>query len=331
MARGKIMGLMAPEYNSEFYAGWLEGLAQEVDVFNEKSNMTIMLASESYIGSFFKEAGYDRIANLITRRDVTSDASATDNRMALQELVGVDMASKIGPVFETEENFKRRGRSVGEMAEIIGRQAAEEYLKTALDHIVAALIGTTGVGTALTDASAAGSTTNHKHLTKAMRMFGDKGRNISAFLMNSESFYDLVDDKIDNFVIDTVAGAQIVSGVTMGALGKPIIVSDIEALTYDAGAGDLKNRIFGLMQGSASALQRGATRIAVQEVTGQENLGWRYQGEYNYLMKVEGYAWDTTAGINPTAAAIATPANWSRIFDHKLCGACQVVADAADA
>lgn len=120
---------MAPEYNSEFYAGWLEGLAQEVDVFNEKSGMTIMLGSEVYIGSFFKEAGYDRVADLISRRDVTSDAAATDGRMALQELVGVDMAQKIGPVFETDENFKRRGRSVGEMATIIGRQAAGDYLR----------------------------------------------------------------------------------------------------------------------------------------------------------------------------------------------------------
>ena len=321
---------MSPEYNTEFYQGWLEGLAQEVDVFNEKSNMTIMLGSEVYIGSFFQEAGYDRIANLITRRDVTSDAGATDGRMALQELVGVDMASKIGPIFETDENFKRRGVSVSEMAVIIGRQAAGDYLKAALDHIVAALIGTTGVDTALVDSSDTGSTTNHKHLTKAMRLFGDKGRDIAAFLMNSESFFDLTEDALDNYVIDSVAGSQIVHGVVKGAMGKPIIVADIPALNYDEGAGELRNRVFGLMKGSASALQRGATEIVVDRVTGLENLGYRYQGEYNYLMKVLGYAYDTTAGINPTSATIATPANWTRIFDAKLCGACQVVTDAAN-
>lgn len=321
---------MAPEYNSEFYAGWLEGLAQEVDLFNEKSNMTIMLGSEVYIGSFFKEAGYDRIANLITRRDVTSDADVAPGRMALQELVGVDLAQKIGPIFETDENFKRRGRSVGEMATIIGRQAAGDFLKRALDQIVAALIGSVGVDTALVDDSDKASTTNHKHLTKTMRVFGDKGREVSAFLMNSESFYDLVDDKLDNYVIDTVAGATIVTGVTQGALGKPIIVSDIAALNYDEGAGELKNRIFGLMQGAASALQRGATEIVVDRTVGQENLGYTYQGEYNYLMKVLGYAWDTASGINPTEAALATPANWTRIFDPKLCAASMVIADAAN-
>lgn len=322
---------MQPEYNSEFYQGWLEGLAQEVDVFNEKSGMTIMLGSEVYIGSYFQEAGYDRIANLITHRDVTVDTAATDGRMALQELVGVDMASKIGPIFETDENFKRRGRSVGEMATIIGKQAAQDYLKEALDHIVAALIGTTGVDTALVNTADQTSLTNHKHLTKAMRMFGDKGRDLAAFLMNSDSFYDLVDDKMDNFVIDSVAGATIVQGVTQGALGKPLIISDIAALTFDSGAGDFKNRIFGLMKGAASALQRGATEIVVDRVTGQENLGWRYQGEYNYLMKVLGYAYvPANGGINPTAAVIATPANWARVFDAKLCGACQVVADAAE-
>lgn len=320
---------MSPEYQTEFYQGWLEGLAQEVDLFNEKSGMTIMMGSEVYIGSFFKEAGYDRVAGLIARRDVTSDAGVSDNRMALQELVGVDLAQRIGPVFETDENFKRRGRSVAEMATIIGRQAAGDYLKLALDHVVAALIGTTEVGTGLVDASAAAATTNVKHFTKAMRMFGDRGREITAFLMNSEAFYDLVEDKMDNYQIDTVAGAQIVTGVTQGAMGKPIIVSDIEALQYDAGAGDLKNRIFGLMQGAASTLQRGDTEIVIDRVTGKENLGYRYHGEYNYLLKVLGYAYKTASGINPTAATIATAANWTRVFDPKLCGACQVVADSA--
>jgi len=324
------MALMSPEYNAEFYSGWLEGLAQEVDVFNEKSNMTIMLGSEVYIGSFFKEAGYDRIGDLISRRDVSVDTAATDSRMALMELVGVDLASKIGPVFETDENFKRRGRSVGEMATIIGRQAAGDYLKRALDQIVSSLIGTVGVDTVLVDDTDKATATNHKHLTKAMRLFGDKGRNLSAYLMNSEAFYDLVDDKLDNFVIDSVAGVQIVSGVNQGALGKPIIVADIAGLTYDEGAGELRNRVFGLMAGAASALQRGTTEIVVNRITGKENLGYQYQGEYNYLMKVLGYAWNTASGINPTDAAIATPANWSRVFDAKLCGACLVVTDAAN-
>lgn len=327
------MSLLIPssgEYQSEFYGAWLVGLAQSVDAFNEASNMSINLGSESYIGSFYKDAGYDRIEDLITRRDVTTNATVADSAMALAEIVGVDLANKIGPVLETEENFKRRGRSVNEMAQIIGAQASEEFLKRALDQIVAALIGTTGVGTALVDTSLAAAKANQKHLLKGMRVFGDKGKNVTAYLMNSEAFYDIVEDKIDNYKIDTVAGVQIVNGPIPGALGKPIIVADVEALKYDAGAGDLKNRIFALMQGAASAMQRGDIRFLVKEVDGLENISIRFQGEYNYLVKLMGYAWNTASGINPTDAALATPANWTRVFDPKLCGAAQIVCDAED-
>lgn len=318
------MALLTPEYDSQFYAGWLEGLAQEVDVFNEKSNMTIMLGSESYMGSFFQEAGYDRVANLITRRDVTDDSVVTPSRMALAELVGVDLAQKIGPTFETDENFKRRGRSVEEMARVLGEQAAGDFLKRALDQIVSSLIGTVSIDSALQDTSDQNSTTNYKHLTKGMRLFGDKGRDIKAYLMSSNAFYDLVDDGLDNYVVDTVAGAQIVSGVSKGALGKPIIVTDVAGLTFND-SGTNRERIFALNEGAASALQRGETTIVIDRTTGQENLGYTYQGEYNYLMKIKGYAWKTASGINPTEAALATSANWTRVFDSKLCAAGMVI------
>jgi len=327
------MSLLIPssgEYNSEFYGAWLTGLAQSVDAFNEASNMAISLGSEDYIGSFYKDAGYDRVENLITRRNVEANGVIADSSMDLAEIIGVDLANKIGPVTETEEAFKRRGRTVNEMAQVLGQQASQDFLKRALDQIVAALIGTTSVGTALTHSALAAAKTNQKHLLSGMRMFGDKGREVTAYLMNSEAFYDLTEDKIDNYTIDTVAGVQIVNGPIAGALGKPIIVVDVQALKFDAGAGDKKNRIFALMTGSASALQRGDVRISVSEVTDRENLSVRFRGEYNYLVKMLGYAWNTASGINPTDAALATPANWLRVFDPKLCGAAQIVSEGTD-
>ncbi len=318
------MALLSPIFNSEFYAAWVEAIAQEVDVFNEKSNMTITMGTELYMGHYFREAGYDRVADLISRRDVDSTADATSLTPSLIEIVGVDLAGKIGPVIETDENFKRRGRSLAEFGAVIGKQAAEDFLQRALDQVVMGLIGTTEVDTALYNTDLNTSTANVKHLLKGQRVFGDKGRNVAAYLMNSAAFYDLVEDQTDNYQMDNVAGVIIVNGVSQGALGRPIIVTDVDNLSF-TDTSDY-NRIFALTTAAASVEQRGEVTMEMDRKIELENSSTVIKGEYNYLLKMKGYAWDTTAGYNPTDATLSASTSWSRVIDSKLCGAAQIVA-----
>lgn len=324
------MALLTPQYQEQFYIAVLEELARTVDVFNAGSNGTLLLGSEDYMGDYLQQAGYDRIGSLITRRDVTVDTAATDLRMALNEFVGVDTAHKVGPVFETDENFKRRGRSIEEMATIIGRQFAGDFLARGLDQVVSAIVAAVDGVATLKNTATNTSTTNYKHLVTAQKLFGDQFRNVRAYLMNSEAFFDLVGDALDNYKIENVAGAKIVSGVAPGALGLPIIVADVAALNYDAGAGDLKNRILALTEGAGSVTERSGREIVIDRVTGLENLGWRYQAETNTMIQIKGFAWDTTAGRNPTDAALATSGNWTQVVDDKLCAASLVEAEAAN-
>lgn len=325
------MATMSPQYQEDFYIAALEELARTVDVFNAGSNGTILLGSEDYMGDYIREAGYDRVANLIQRRDVDVDTAATDLRMALNEFVGVDLAHKIGPVFETDENYKRRGRSVDEMGTILGAQFAEDFLARGLDLSVSAMVAAASNVAALTNTTNNTSTTNYKHLVKGQKMFGDQFRNVKAYLMNSEAFFDLVEDGLDNYKIDEVAGAQIVTGLTQGALGKPIIVADVPSLNYDAGAGNLKNRILSLTEGASRLVERSGRTIEFDRVTGLENLGWRYQGETNTRLELKGYAWDiTNGGKNPSDASVAVGTNWDLVVDPKL-SACSIVeSEAAD-
>lgn len=324
------MALLTPQYQEEFYLGVIEELARNVDAFNAASNGTLLIGSEDYMGDYIKEAAYDRIGSLITRRDVTVDTAATDLRMALNEFIGVDVAHKIGPVFETDENFKRRGRSVGEMATMIGRQYVEDMLARSLDQIVASLVAATGGVASLTSATANTATTAYTHLVTAQKLFGDQFRNVQAYLMNSEAFFDLVGDAIGNYKFDVVAGMKITNGPGEGALGLPIIVADVPALNYDAGAGDLKNRILGLTAGAGRVMERSNREVVIDRVTGLENLGWRWQGEANTMISIKGYAWDTSAGINPTDASLATTANWDLVVDPKLAAASMVETEAAN-
>lgn len=328
-----MAAVLSPIYQEQFYLGVIEELARTVDVFNAGSNGTLLLGSDQYMGDYIQEAMYDRIPGLIQRRDINVDTAVADLSMSLQEHVGVDVAHRVGPVFQKYEDFERRGRSIDEMAQIIGQQFAGDFLARGLDLIVSALVAATDNVSALKNATLNTQTTNYKHLVAGQKIFGDQFRNVDAYLMNSESFFDLMGDGLDNYKIDDVAGARIVSGVTQGALGKPIIVSDIPSLTYDAGAGDLKNRVLSLTTGAGSVIERGAARILVDDkVLGQENLGIRYQAETNTRLSVKGYAWDiANGGQNPTDAALATGSNWDLVVDPKNAAASIVETEAANA
>lgn len=324
------MALLTPVYQTEFYTAVLEELARNVDVFNEGSNGTLILGSEDYMGDYIKETMYDRIGSLITRRDVTVNTAVADLYMALNEYVGVDVAHRIGPVFESIENFERRGRSIDEMGAVIGRQFAQDFMARGLDLLVSSLVAATDGVASLKDATDNTSTANYKHLLKAQKLFGDQFKNVGAYLMNSEAFFDIADDALSNYVIENVAGMQIVTGVSSGAMGKPIIVADIPSLQYDAGAGDLKNRILALTDMAGRVIERTGRRIVIEDnVTGQENLGIRYQAETNTVIELKGYAWDTSAGRNPTDAALATTANWNLVSDSKNAAASMVEVESA--
>lgn len=324
------MALMTPQFQEEFYLAALEELARNVDVFNAGSNGTLIMGSEDYMGDYLREAGYDRVGSFVQRRDVTVDTAATDLRMSLNELVGVDVAHKIGPVFESDENFKRRGRSVDEMGSILGQQFASDFLARNLDLLVSAIVAATDNVAGLKDATRNTASTDYKHLVAGQKLFGDQFRNVQAYLMNSESFFDLVNDSLDNYKIENVAGAQIVTGVTQGAMGKPIIVADVPSLNYDSGASNFKNRILSLTSGAGYIIERTGREIVMDRVTGLENLGWRYQGETNTRLQVKGYAWDiANGGQNPTDTAVATGSNWDRVLDEKLCAASLVETESA--
>lgn len=326
------MALLTPVYQTEFYTGVIEELARNVDVFNAGSNGTLLIGSEDYMGDYIKEAGYDRIANLVTRRDVTVNTAASDLNMALNEFIGVDIAHKVGPVFETYENFARRGRSIEEMARVIGQQFAADFLARGLDLLVSAMVAATSGVASLNDAATNTSTTNYKHLLTGQRLFGDQFKNVQSYLLNSESFFDLVEDGLDNYVVENVAGFMIVNGALPGALGKPLIVADVPALNYDSNAmGELKNRVLALTTGAGRFIEKAGRRIVIEEnVTGLENLGIRYQAETNTAIHLKGYAWDTSAGRNPTDAALGTQANWTLITDAKLAAASMVETEAAN-
>ena len=322
------MALLNPVYNEEFQTRLLENLVQKIDVINASSNGTIIMSNEDFVGNFMKEAFFGRIANLIERRDITADTVAGDKRMNKKENVEVviDYKSK---VFETYENFKRSGQDIGTMTEVVANQFIEELIKRYLNLGVGAAVSAATNNTAMLDQSLTASTANYQHLLKAQELFNDNYDDVAAYVMNTNAYFDLRRDTLATYKIDNVAGMQIITGMTE-TMGKPVIVSNIPALSYDAGSGDLKNRIVALRPSAVVLTERAGRLTRVDEVTDLENLGVRWAAEGSVRMGLRGYAWDVAnGGQSPTDAAIATGTNWDVIVENENTGISVVEAERA--
>lgn len=324
------MALLDPIYNEEFQTQLIEQLVQQVDVVNSASNGTILFNSEDFFGNYEKNAFFGRIANLIERRDITSDAQDTDKRVNKKENVEVVIDYKT-KVFETYENFRRAGQDISVFTSVVAQQFIEELIKRHLNLGVGSAVSAALNNTGMSDNSLTASTLNYNHLLKAQELFEDKYDDVAAYVMNTNAYFDLRRDTLATYKIDNVAGMQIITGMTE-TMGKPVIVSNIPSLVYDSGAGDLKNRVVALRPGAISMMERSGRLTRVDEVTDQENLGVRWAAEGSVKMGLMGYAWDTTnGGVSPTDAAIQTGTNWDAIVDNANTGISVVEAENATA
>lgn len=302
-------------YDDLFQTGAQEMLTKNINVFNAASGGTMLLGSSNIRGDYAKEAFYNRVAGLVSRRDITSVADATVLKMTEGEEVSVKLSRKIGPVEQTLEAFRRIARDPEEMSYILGQQWAEEMMVDAVQTMTASLVAAIGNNSdAFTDANKA-TAMDFKAINEGKRIFGDQHSRIRALLMNSNSYFNLLDQGLDDKV-DSVAGAIVRQG-TAATQGLITIVVDDDSLTFDD-AGTQRDRILFLTEGAVQFNEQGDRTIISELVTGKENLIGRFQGEYNSELAMKGVAWDTTnGGVNPNAAALALGTNWDYVQDYK--------------
>lgn len=285
-------------YNQLAQTAYLERLQDNLDVFNKASNGAIRYVNEVIQGDFSQKSFY-RVGGGIEHRDVNSTAKVTPKKIGAGEMVGVKTPYKYGPYSSTEEAFKRRARSPEEFAEIIGYDLADALVAGRLQY------GLTALKAAITsnpDMIAKGSiaTDGRKALTKGMRKFGDKFGRISLWVMNSDTYFDIVDEALTNQVYGE--SELVIYGGLPGTLGKPVLVTDL--------VGD--NDAFGLQAGALTVTESQAPGFRAYDINDEENLaiGMRAEGTFN--LDLLGYSWDSSKGANPTLALLGADANWQK-------------------
>lgn len=316
-------------YEEQFYAGRNEWLQQNADVFNAASVGALRFVTQKRKGQYEQESFFKHITSLITRRDVTLTSAVTDKKLEQDELVGVKVNRRIGPVAVNKDAFRKVGMDPEMFSFVLGQQIAPDmqvdYANAAISACAAALRGQTAL---VTDKLAGGAgTMRHTYLSNALAKFGDASGRIVAWVMHSKPFYDLVSQSMTDNVFEV--GGMVVKGGIPPTLGKPTIVVDSPALVEASGSSSNSYITLGLTADGVVIEQSEEQEIVSQLITGTENVGVRIQGEHAYNVSVKGFAWDIlNGGSNPTDSALATSTNWDYKFhDVKLAAGIVLLTD----
>lgn len=254
------------------------------------------------------------LSGLVSRRDTTSTAAATDQNITQDEWVSVKLNRKIGPVNQSRDSFRKimAGKTEQEMSFIIGQMVAQgmqlDMLNAALTAASAALAAQAAV--AFTVASNGKLDTGS--LVSGLSKFGDAAGDVAVWVMHSKPYYDLVQSQITANIMG-VSNFNVAEGTPI-TLNRPVIVTDSPGLITTSGSGSTAVTHYatlGLTVGGAVVENTEQEDLIVQDVTGGENLAVRMQGEFAYNLGLKGFKWDIANGAaNPTNSALATGSNW---------------------
>jgi hypothetical protein len=314
MASGLAGGFKV--YQDQFQTGIVETLTQNSNAFNEASQGAIQLSTISRRGDFSQEAFFQVLSGMVSRRDNTSNSAATDQNLTQDEWISVKLNRKIGPVNQSRDSFRKimMGKTEGEMSFILGQMAGKGMQLDMLNAAVLAARASLAAQAAVSRTVAASGTLKTTSLVDGLAAFGDAASNIVCWVMHSKQYYDLVKDQIASNIFGVSNFA--VANASPVTLNRPVLVTDSASLISTTGSGSTAVNTYyalGLTAGGAIVENTEEEELIVQDVTGNENLAVRMQGEFAYNVGIKGFKWDTTQGANPTNAALGTGANWKAV------------------
>lgn len=299
-----------------------ETLQQQADVFNAAVNNAIIMRTAEKPGDYEYESFFKDIAGLVSRRDNTSTSSAPKLSMAQDEFVRVKLNRKIGPVDQSRDSFRKVFARYSEMefSGILGQQIAVaqqlDMLNSTLLATRAALVNVSGGAMMYTVPSNGTVTTTS--LVDTLAKMGDRADRIVAWVMHSKVYFNLVKEQITQ-KIDGIANFN-VQTATPVTLNRPVIVTDSASIKTTAGSPAVDTYYtLGLTSNGALCEVTETSDIVIDDVTGNEVLITRLQGEFAYNIGVKGFKYDVAnGGANPDATALGTGTNWDKVVsDNK--------------
>lgn len=299
-------------YNEQFFGGMTETVVQNAAIFNEASRGAIRIVDNTQPGDYIQESFFKEIAasSLIQRRDPDSTDTVDDEKLEQEENATVKVHRRIGPVANTRASFLEIDERPTVMSFILGQQfgaaAIVEQVNVALGVATAAISGQASNVNNITAAPV--KTISASGLNNTLRKMGDAASDIVAWVMHSQSHFDLVQQAIGDKIFEEAG--LVVYGGAPGTLNRPVVVTDSPNLINTTPDPDEYN-VLGLREGALEVRATQERYVTMDEITGRQNITMRLQGEYAYNVGVTGFTWDiANGGKNPTDASLFTSSNW---------------------
>jgi hypothetical protein len=298
------------------YEAATQVVAQQVALFNEAAAGTFILRAANHSGDFSEFAFWKRLSGLVRRRNAYGSGNIPEINFAMLTENMVKIAAGTPTVRLDPGQFRwinqdPQTRGV-EMGQQLGQDMVRDMFNTGLGALVAShsqypslIVDKTGVGDGTMDMS---------YFNAAQALYGDRWRDLQAWVMHSQPMFKLWDNVFKNserlYTFDNL-------NIMRDPFGRPFIVSDAPGLVIPAttgvGAHGVQYYTLGVKPGAVVVDQNDDFDDNFEKSNGKENIVASYQAEWSYNVGVRAHSWDkTNGGKSPTDAALLTSTNWDR-------------------
>lgn len=299
------------------YLAATQVVAQQVALFNEAAQGTFILRPANHAGDFSEQAFWKRLSGLVRRRNAygTGDIPEINFAMVTDNMVKIAAGTPAvrldpGQFKWIQQDPQTRGAAMGQQ---LGQDMVRDMFNTGLGGLVSSHSQVSGL---TVDKSGVGDgKLALSHFNDAQAVYGDRWRDIQAWVMHSAAMFSLFDKALTNDArLFTFADLN----VMRDPFGRVFIVSDAPGLLIPAVTGGspapAKVLTLGVKPGAVVVDQNGDFTDNFENKNGKENIVTTYQAEWSYNLGVRGFAWDkTNGGKSPTDAALLSGTNWDRV------------------
>lgn len=298
------MSLSAMQVFNDVYAPAVyETLSQMVAAFNEASNGAIILNSGPVSGDFLLSSFYDSLMasqRRVDRYAAQGAVAATD--LSQSDMNRVKVAGGFGPIRLEPSQMAWLQKPTAESVEIISRQLSEAIVADQLNTAIRSLVGAIGNQVTATNDQTGVSKVTQTVLNNTHALFGDMSTSLVCTVMNGALYHQLIAANLTN-----AQNLYQASGVlVVDILGKKVIVTDSAPLTA---AGVYK--ALSLVPNACVITNSSAPIVNIETSNGQTRIESTFQADYDFVVGVKGYSWDTVnGGKSPTDADLVAAGNW---------------------
>lgn len=301
-------------FNEYLQQTTIETIAQEIDKFNAASGGAIRLTAQGIDGDFLQEsffAGLHGAQRRVNRYGANGAAAATP--LSQKQHDSVKVAGGFGPIIFEPAQMTWIQQTPELALEVISRNLAEAVIADQLNTAIAAAVAAISNNAAAVNDVSATAGVSYVAINNAHAKFGDASSRLITQVMNGATYHKLLGNNLTNAERLFNYGGVLVVDI----LGKMVVVTDAPALAAAASTEPVapaKQKVLSLAD-AAIIVSDGSRMVTnIETSNGNQRIETTMQADYDFVLGLKGYTWDTTSGgKSPTDAAIATGANWDLV------------------